>query len=656
MGSRRSGATKRRRPPSRRAPPPIWSGPARTPGPRLRGRRGRFGRDQVAVALIAIAPALIIPGGENRFVFAKVAAAAAGVAIAASTAARGRLPRRVVWLLSAGAVVLTVAILLSTEPLQGLVGRAPRYEGLPMIAIYAGAGWAGARLLGPDPPPRVVRTLIWTLCLTAVAVALVAIAETAGLRPLASDVARPGSLLGNASDEGALGVLVFGALGWRALADRDRVAAVGALAGGVTVAVSASRAALLGWLAAALVLALASPARQRLMLGGAAVLLAALTLAAPESAARVTGTSRLATATVHGRLLLWEETLALVGHHPALGVGADDYLDAITVEHDLTWQRDVGPANPPDSPHDWVLQAASDGGIPLAGIALALTALTGWAGWRRVRAARGGLGTAGRGAPRQGSFLAVGLTAGLVGYGVALAFGFTTPGTTPLAAFFGGAVLAEPDGLVLRRSVRAAGRAAAVTAGAALTVLAVLAGAAEVPLRQGLDSAAAGSLTAAQRDFQAAHDLRFWDISVAQTASYALVQVAEAGGPAQAQAVALARPWLEQVQAVLPSNEEQVLDEASAAEIDRRYRRAETLLRAALARDPDNPELLLRLGVLQGESGELSQATRTFLQVTSIAPTSPDPWEDLAIVYGEEHDSGAAAHARARASKLRRVP
>ena len=322
------------------------------------------------MALFALAPVVVIPEAENRFVFGKVACTAAGLAAATAVAGRGRLARLPVWLLAAGSALLVVAILASPEPLQGLVGRAPRYEGLPMMGLYLGAGWAGAHLLGPAPPPPTVRTLTWALTLTAVAVALIAVLETAGLRPLASDVARPGSLLGNASDEGALGVLLTGALGWPALSRRDPVTTVGAGAAAVVVALSASRAALAGLVVVVLLLAMASRTRSRVLLGAALAAVVVLVLLAPESRARVTGTSPLATATTQGRTLLWEESLGLLAHHPILGTGPDNYLDSITVEHNLRWQLDVGPANPPDSPHDWVLQAADDGGIGLAGLAL----------------------------------------------------------------------------------------------------------------------------------------------------------------------------------------------------------------------------------------------------------------------------------------------
>jgi O-antigen ligase/Flp pilus assembly protein TadD len=585
----------------------------------------------------------IIPGGEIRFVFAKVALTAAGVTLAASLPARGRLPHLVAGLLGASILVIIVASLASSEPPVAFLGRAPRFEGLPMLALYIGAGWAGARLLGPDPPVGLVTTMLRALCVVAVVICAIAVLETAGLRPLASDVARPGSLLGNASDEGALGVLLFGALGWAAISQFDWLMGIGALASGALVALSASRAALLGLVVTSLMLGVASPARRRLILGAAVVVLGLLTLALPATRSRISDASPLATATVTGRVQLWGETLALIGHHPVLGIGPDNYLDAITVEHNLKWQEEVGPANPPDSPHNVVFQASSDGGLLLLILVLGLSALTLRSGWHHVRSRR----------PDSWSVVP-GLVGGLVGYGVALLFGFTTPGTTPLAAVFAGAILAVPLAIPSPQTRQASvAQWSAVVAGSVLTVLAVLAGIAEIPIEQGLSAVSQGNLQAAQQDFQTAHDLRPWDVSVSQIAGHAFIELALTLKGNESAAVArLARPWLSHVQPALRRNEEQATDEATLDELNGHFAAAQALLTTALNADPFNPALLLRLGVVQGESGHLGPAARTFRKVIRIDPSSPDPWSDLSILYRQEHETSAAAQAAATAKKL----
>lgn len=600
---------------------------------------------QAAIALLCIAPLAVIPGGENRFVFGKLAVFAAGVLAACFVAPAGRLPRPVSWLLAAGFALVALSAALGSNPLDALAGAAPRYEGLPVLALYAGCGWAGARLLGPLASRDAVRTFEWSLTVTAVLVAFVAVLESAGLRPLSSNLARPGSLLGTASDQGALGVLIAGVLGWAALRGGDRrdsaVAVVGAGAASVAVALSASRAALLGLAVVAVLLALASPAFRRVALVGAVAAVAIITLVVPASRGRVTGTSPLATATVHGRALLWEETLGLIGHHPAIGVGPGTYLDAITSEHDLRWQRQVGPANPPDSSHDWVLQVAAVGGVALLLVVGAICVLTVRAGRRSIGSGRDG----------DGIRIGIGAFAGLAGYGVALLFGFTTPGTTPLAAVLGGIVLAQAPAV----SARTATRWFMAGGAAALVVLAVMGSAAEVQLRDALGSAAAGDIAAADSHFNTARDLRPWDPSIDETAGHAFVVMARSGPAASQQAaIVAAEHWVGDARRRLADSEQVQLDEAALAELRSDYPHAEALLKGVLARDRDNPAVLLSLGVVEGESGALPQAAATLVQVTRIDPMSPDPWKDLAIVYRLEGRQDLAARAAARAQQLLR--
>ena len=76
--------------------------------------------------------------------------------------------------------------------------------------------------------------------------ALLTLAETLGLRPLESDVSRPGALLGNASDQGAWGVLALGPLLAAALRAPSRTAIGGSVAAATVVVLSGSRGALLG--------------------------------------------------------------------------------------------------------------------------------------------------------------------------------------------------------------------------------------------------------------------------------------------------------------------------------------------------------------------------------------------------------------------------
>ena len=95
-------------------------------------------------------------------------------------------------------------------------------------------------------------------------------------------------------------------------------------------------------------------------------------LALPTTRGRVLTATELSQQTVKGRTLLWGETLKLVRDNPLLGVGPSDWVDTIPAYHDPHYERVVGPADPPDSPHDWILQAAAAGGLGLALIGLIL--------------------------------------------------------------------------------------------------------------------------------------------------------------------------------------------------------------------------------------------------------------------------------------------
>ena len=379
-----------------------------------------------------------------------------------------------------------MAALTATAPGAQLLGRSPRYEGVLALSVYLGALVAGARLLGTGQAPGASAWMLDVLSVTALAIGIEAALEAAGLRPLASNVSRPGSLLGNASDQGAWAVLALGPLTIAAFTFRERLYIAGAVAGAVALSTSGSRGALAGAVAVVLVLALCRP--PRVVVIGLAVgvaVVAAGVLALPASRARVLQTSPLAVQTTKGRALIWSETASLVFDHPLLGVGPNGYVDAIPAYHDRRYERVVGPQSPPDSPHNWILQAASAGGLLLALLGVALAGWTLVAGWRAVRRETG-----------SGAVIAAGLLAGLAGYAVALLFHFTTPGTAPLAALYAGALLSQPirTGGGSRRPVSVSASRVGAAAYGVLAVVLAAAAFAEIPLRQALVRAAAGDL------------------------------------------------------------------------------------------------------------------------------------------------------------------
>ena len=546
--------------------------------------RGMVPRERAALLLLVVSGACFLPGALDRFVLPKLAVAAIGVVLALTVPGRGRLPREVIGMLGLAGLLLLLAALTSAAPLAQLLGRSPWYEGVVGLSVYLGALIAGARLLGARQTPGASAWMLDVLSVAALAIGIEAALEATGLRPLASNVSRPGSLLGNASDQGAWAVLALGPLAIAAFTFRETLHVAGAVAAAVALATSGSRGALAGAVAVVAVLALCRPPRVVVIgLACGVVAVAAGLLALPASRARVLQTSPLAQQTTKGRTLLWSETASLVVDHPLLGVGPSGYVDAIPAYHDRRYEREVGPQNPPDSPHDWILQAASAGGVLLALLAVALAAWTLTAGWRAVR----------REETRSEAVIAAGLLAGLTGYAVALLFHFTTPGTAPLAALYAGALLSQPvrAGRASGRSRHSVGvspsRAAAAAYGVLVVVLAAAAFA-EIPLRQALVRAAAGDLRAANHDFDLARTLRPWDPGVAQVATHAYAVLAAHG---VLRAAALGSTWAMRELDGYPDSVQGLQD---AAVIDRALGRraaADARLRRARRLEPENPLL-----------------------------------------------------------------
>ncbi len=225
-----------------------------------------------------------------------------------------------------------------------LWGRWPRYEGLVTLPVYFGAVWVGARLLGPAAPAASLRTLVRAIATAAVALGLVSLLEAVGARPIATDLARPGSLTGNATDQGVLGAIFCAMLilpvlrAWaeprKAFAERAWLSTA-LLFAAATVIVSASRA---GLLAAVTVLGILmvleivpSTSRRRLHLVGltalAGMVLIGGALTVPFTRSRLLGASPLSTQSLEGRFIFWSDAADVLAERP-LGVGVSGFLNA----------------------------------------------------------------------------------------------------------------------------------------------------------------------------------------------------------------------------------------------------------------------------------------------------------------------------------------
>lgn len=563
-----------------------------------------------AAALAVLASIVVLPGALNAFTLPKLCASAAVAAFAIPRRRAWRFSRPVVICLAAAAVSLALAMALSEHPLLAVVGPEPRYPGIVSLLPYAGVALVGAALVAGDAP----RSFVPALAVAAGLVAAVSLLEHVGLSLLDSDVARPGSLLGNASDQGQWGLLVLGPLLVLSATRRTPWVVTGAALAGAVVALSGSRAALLGELAIG-VAALVLRFRRRgwLLAAGAALALALAALVVPGVAARVGGSSPLAEHTAHGRTLLWQETLDLTADHP-LGVAPGGFLDTIPAEHDSRWELEVGPSTPPGSPESVPLELLAVGGPVLLLSGLGLAGLVAAAAWRR------------RADP-----LAAGLAVGLTGYATASLFAAVSPGPAVLAALFAGALLAVP------RPARQDPPWPRWVLGTAAVIL-LLACAAEIPLRTGLLDIQSGRFAAADSAFGTARALRPWDPSLPVQAGHGFAAAAQSG---RAEAAGRCSTWLRRAPATLAV----LADEALCAESRGELSQASELLAQAARRDPVNPLLALRQGVLAAEQQKYGPAESWFLRAASLAPRSPDPWRDLAQLYqltGRQADRAAA--------------
>jgi hypothetical protein len=562
--------------------------------------------------MFGLGGAVFLPGAYDRFDLPKLAWCAAAIAVAMWAPPRGRLPRLVSAAVAVGVALLSVHALSSDAALTRLIGRAPRYEGLLGLSVYIGAAAAGARLLGPDRARGSTTWLLDFVAIAAIAIAIEAVLETAGLYPLQSNVARPGSLLGNASEQGAWGVLALGPLAALAVWRRRPLHVAGAIAATTTIDCSLSRGAYIGAaITVAILLPLLPGHRQRVALLVCSAIAAVAVFTLPTSRARVTGTSPLASETVSGRGLLWGETLHVIASEPLVGVGVGGFVDALPRHQTLRYEREIGPQTLPDSPENWLLQAAVDGGLPLLAISVALAAATIARGLRATLAE-----------PEQADRAALaGMVAGVAGYGVALLFYFTSSGATPLAMLFAGALLAErlPTGAALTSRIKRTRVAAAVGFGV-LTVVLVPAALAEIPLRSAILSSSRGAVATADANFRAARTLRPWDAAIDEDASHAFAELASSN---VAGAATAGVPWASRSLSATPDSVQAIADAATIDLGTGRAVTAATLLDHALALDPLDGDLRIAAAGAALVLGRRDQAIALAEQARADNPADP---------------------------------
>lgn len=460
-------------------------------------------RAQIAIWLMTFSVLAWIPGGFSRFVAAKLLVTVIACALSATVRGQHRLPRQVSGLFTAGLVLVAIAALAGETPVASLLGRWPRYEGLPVLGVYAAAAWSGARLLSTRARWDVLLSAVAAMaCVLGACSALAAI----GWSPAgSSDVLRDGSLLGNATDQGLIGMVAVALLARPAWESLRELHLFGLAGGALTVVLSGSRASIL--LTVVVLVGLALAERRRLLrpalVGVGVVVVASLALAPARE--------RLAnTHTLRGRWLEWEMAGRAATDHLGLGIGPSRFVDVVGRYETPAWTTWAGQGIALDSPHNWPLQVLLAGGLPLLLCALALVVVTARTATMHLR----------RRSELAGAYAAV------LAYGVAMLANFTSPLSTCLAAFLAGALVAVPRDAAApeRPSVRWATLGSAVVASLALLAICV----SEVLLQRGLEQTAQERPSAALDSFDAALALRPGDYDARMIAAQGMTAVASA--------------------------------------------------------------------------------------------------------------------------------
>lgn len=569
-------------------------------------------RRRLATWLVLAAPLVFLPGGFSRFVLVKLLLIALAALVAARVPAAGRLPRVLTIGLGAALGLFVLAALVGATPVASLLGRWPRYEGVPVLLLYGACLWLGAHLVGRGAAR--LDALLDGLAVLALALAGFSALELAGWAVTGVTTAeRSGSVLGNATDQGLVAMMLALALAPRVLdavlsglVDGDpgvgasmgaRLEAVwvtvaGLVAALATVAMSASRAALL--LTAVGLVALAVLGRGALRgsralraaaatVGGALLILLAAALAIPAVRERLGDST-----TVRSRWLQWDLTLDLIADRPWLGWGPSRYVDVVGRYETAAWTDHVGSDTAVDSPHNVLLQLLVAGGVPLL---LAGLAIAGWSAWRALAVVR-------EAPPWAGVGLAV------AAYGVGMLANFPIAGSTCLAAFLAGALLADParEGTAVwvppTRMVAAGAAALALAAGCL----------GDLRLQAGLDHLAAGRSTEAVAAFDSAADLRPGDGDTPMLAAQALARLASD------------------------------TQDPVTADATRRF------ARESLDRTPDTYAARLAAAVADVPAGELEQARETLDALVADFPRRGSARVQRAIVrFGLRDVAGARA-------------
>jgi O-antigen ligase len=596
---------------------------------------------RAAIWLVCVAPVAILPGAYNRWAWPTLILAVAAAVAAAVAPAVGRLPKTVVVTVSTAFGLLVLAALLGAAPVAQVFGRAPRYEGLVALPVLIAVIWVGARVLGPRVGSLHLKDAMIALATASGLLAVVALLEALGLRPIETDLVRPGSLAGNATDQGILGALFLAVLANMALGAWRRTGAIawwavaGSAAGLVAVATSASRAAALA--AVVVVLALACrfvvtstrPSRAALVGAGAVGVFVALMLVLPYTRERILGVDDLARRTIEDRVIMWGQAWDVFVTSPWLGVGPSGFADAVTGSFGDDWYQRASVGVVLDSPHNIVLQILVAGGVVGLVVAAALVTMTVVFGIRNLRTA-----TAARRDLLTGALVA--LPAG----GLALLTTVSSPKTLMPLALLAGCLLALAPAVAATRVL--VDRARVGILAVWLGVLVVWT-AGDVFLLNGVRSSAQGDFAAADDAFSAASALRPWDADVTLVAASSLTSALGAGLNGAADDAAR---WAAASVDRLPESS-RAWELAGVVALQRGDLAASAAaLERASELSPADPRIWHERGLAAFAARDLVSAQAALVRAVELAPDSRSSWDALADVCEQVGDAQCVGQAR----------
>ncbi len=410
----------------------MTPGRARRLPPCVTVEHGRLGHAAGAVVVASVVA--VDPGGWYPFTVAKFTAVALALTWCWWEAMRHpggrRLPRSLAvvwWVLLA---LLGIAALAGREPWYAWIGTPERSLGWLTWVGFAAAATAGARLTAHDR-----RVLVRWCVVAGVMVGVYGVIERFIGPPIdtASSGGRLGGPYGSASMLGAALCLLLPVAAGLAV-DRDerrewRWAANVALGlGGFVVVGTGTRAAWVGLVVAAVVVAAAHRRHLvrpvgRLAVSAASVVAGALVavIASPDAAGRVVGASG-------SRLDEWGVGWRIVRSHPWLGVGPEGYRTVLADGVSTVYERSYGRDVTPDRAHHVVLDVAAAGGVFAAAVFVVAVGIVLWVAWGRMRV---------------GGALDMGVAAALVAYSVQQLFLFPVATIDPIWWLLAGWVAAS---------------------------------------------------------------------------------------------------------------------------------------------------------------------------------------------------------------------